>query len=105
MSRYAHVPEAVVEAWPELSFKAKAVVVALASHMNGRGECWPSRKLIREEAGLGETYTYGVTEATQELAAAGLLTVNRRGRHSCLYRWTEAVMEREKERRKKIPKR
>ena len=74
-----------MEVWAKLSPKAKAVAGALGYFMNGDGKCWPSRKKLAERAGLGRLY--GVTKATHELHAKGLLCINRRQRGSCVYQW------------------
>ncbi len=82
---YARLPGNVLQAWPDLSPSAKAVAVALASFMDRDGECWPSREKIMERSGVRRTAT--VSKATTELEAQGLLSVQRRSRQSCIYRW------------------
>ena len=85
---YAVLPDHVVSAWAELSPAAKAVVVCLAVHMNGQGECWPGRERIMQRSGIRTPYT--VSKATKELQEKGLLTVRRRVRQSCVYEWADS---------------
>ena len=85
---YAVLPEAVIQAWPALSFKAKSVVVAIASFMDGEGRCYPSREAIRRRAGLHRRDS--VSAAISELAKS-VLEVARRPNSTSVYSWSRGV--------------
>lgn len=85
---YAYLPEHVMEAWPDLSPKAKAVAGALATFMDGEGECYPGRKKLAEASGINRLQT--ITEATKELREKGLITKGYwEGGNSRLYKWKQ----------------
>ncbi len=83
---YAYLPDALIDAWPKLSPSAKAVAVALASFMNGKGECWPGRESIGRRAGIARVKT--ITGAVRKLTEAKLICVRRRRRDFCLFSWS-----------------
>lgn len=73
---FAVIPRSVQRA-RGLSWKAKAVYLAISSRANGQMQAWPSHSTIAEDASIGVTAVKG---ALAELLTAGLLTVTPRAR-------------------------
>jgi hypothetical protein len=84
---YAYLPDAVINAWPKLSPSAKAVAVALASFMNGKGECWPGVKALLERSGLRKPQT--VADAVAELERMAVVNVQWRARRARVFSWAK----------------
>lgn len=83
---YAKLPAPVIEAWPELSPRAKNVVVAVASFMNRSGRSWPKVEDIMEVSGITRRQT--VYKACEELTAKGLMKITKRHYHrSNIFEW------------------
>jgi len=88
MPPFAYLPQHLLVAWPRLSSGAKAVAVALACHMNGSGECWPSVEALRKLAGFAQRRS--VENALRELRERKVISVTPRGHHRTnLYRWSD----------------
>jgi hypothetical protein len=83
--RFAVLPERFLDALPRLSLTAAKVGIALASFMDAKGSCFPSRQALGERCGIRRQKT--ISAATHELESAGVLAVRRRCRRSCLYQW------------------
>lgn len=80
---YAILPEHVIAVWSKLSPKAKAVVVAVASHMDGSRKCWPGNKRVQELAGLKDRRS--AWRAMIELESKGVFHIDKqRGKLSVI---------------------
>lgn len=69
--------------WPGLSGLEAKTLVAIASFMDGEGQCFPSRKAIGERAGIPRMKS--VSRCIVGLAEKGILTIERRRRVSSRY--------------------
>jgi hypothetical protein len=68
-----------------LSLKELRVFIVLCSHADReRGNCWPSRDLIAEEAGFGEDVS-GVSKALKGLEQRGAIAVDRKAKRPNRY--------------------
>jgi len=85
---HAFIPSHVIDRWPEISLKAKAVVVAIASFMNGNDDgCYPSVKRLVDRSGLRKRDT--VHAALRELVEKGLVVRRKQPGASSTYNWPE----------------
>ncbi len=84
---YAYLPDALIDTWPKLSPSAKAVAVALASFMNGKGECWPGVKALLERSGLRKRQT--IADAVAELERTALVNVHWSARRRRTFSWAK----------------
>jgi DNA-binding transcriptional ArsR family regulator len=77
--------EALNWAWEQPVAKAanKLVLLALADHANGDGECWPSMKRIADRSDISARH---VSRAINELVDLGLVEKANRRRHGGQYR-------------------
>jgi hypothetical protein len=77
--------EALNWAWEQPVTKAanKLVLLALADHANGDGECWPSMKRIADRSDISARH---VSRAINELVDLGLVEKANRRRHGGQYR-------------------
>jgi hypothetical protein len=77
--------EALNWAWEQPVVKAanKLVLLALADHANGDGECWPSMKRIADRSDISARH---VSRAINELVDLGLVEKANRRRHGGQYR-------------------
>jgi len=85
----AWLPAAAVEAWPDLSPAARALLVALAAALAGRARVMLSTAQLSTASGIMRAGTIG--RAVRELETRGLIVRRRLCRLPSSYAWGAAV--------------